>query len=163
MWPRTREDDLANQQSARRLRVVAGGLMVVGAAGLVAALLGGLLPRATALSWLPAPILALGGAALLREAASIQPTLDPRLPTVAELAADDPRRRLDRTTRRRIWLLAIGLSLAGPLFGGVVAAASRDHLPGLARLGLFAAIGYGAVFTALALFKRVLASRSWPN
>jgi hypothetical protein len=59
--------------------------------------------------------------------------------------------------------MAFSLSLSGPIVGALVAAATRNHLPGLARLGLFVAIGYGAVFAALAIFRRVLGSRSWPS
>lgn len=109
-------------------------------------------------------LLALGGGLLLlREARLTVPAVDPRLPAHSALPEDDPRRRLSRSTRRRLWLLsALGWVLVQAL-AVLLVMASRDQLGGWARLALFSGLAYGSLALVLALLRRFNGSTAWPG
>ncbi len=109
-------------------------------------------------------LLALGGGLLLlREARLTVPTVDPRLPAHHNLPEDDPRRRLPRSARRRLWLLAsLGWVLVQAL-AVLLTMASRDQLGGWARLALFSGLAYGSLALVLALLRRFNGSTAWPG
>lgn len=163
MWPRTQEDDLAEQRAARALRLVLGGGLLLGGLALAGALAAGLLEARTWLSAAPVPVLVLAGGGLIRAGRAVHPVVDGRLPREAALPPTDPRRALPLARRRTLWILAMTLCFAGPVLAVAAAMAARDLLPGLARLGLFFGLSYGAVLGGRAILTRALASTRWPG
>jgi protein-S-isoprenylcysteine O-methyltransferase Ste14 len=163
MWQRTRADDMAEQQSARRLRLVLGALLGIAGLALAIALVAGLWTSGTWMSVVPVPVLILGGLLLIRDGWSIRPTPNPTLPTIADLPANDPRRALQTSQRRSLWLAAAALSVAGPLLAAAGTWATRDTLPSWVRLVGFLTLSYGSVGLGRLLFSKRLGSAEWPK
>lgn len=161
--PTTREEDLAEQRNARRLRLAGGAAAVV---------VGGALSVGLANDW-PVPIRTVGwsvplglvvaGGLGVRGGLLTPVQTDASLVTHAELPPNDPRRSRSRFARRLFWLLAAALFVLGPAAGFATAYALRGQAPGSVRLLFVLVFSYGAMGLGLWMVRRFTGSRLWPR
>lgn len=163
VYPTTREEDLAEQRNARRLRLAGGAAAVLVGGGMAVGFALDWPVRVRSIGWVLPLGLVVVGLVSLRGGFLTTVRADPaRLPH-ADLPLDDPRKQRPLRTRRLVWLLAAALVPLGPAAGFAAAHRLQSSAPGSVRLLLFLGLSYGAMGFGLWAVRHLTGSRLWPH